>query len=144
MKPVTLFILIIFFYSCLNPKKQGIKTENKIGSAFTQIEFDTLMHDFGVVKAGEVLLFSFPFKNSGDNDLIISKAEGDCGCVDAKFPVEAVKPGEKGAIEIKFDSSGMIGKQLKTIEIQSNSKEPKQLIIFATVENDLLQLNSKN
>jgi hypothetical protein len=36
----------------------------------------------------------------------------------------------------------MIGKQLKTLEIQSNSKEPKHLIIFAEVENEQFEIKN--
>jgi hypothetical protein len=44
--------------------------------------------------------------------------------------------------EVEFNSSGLFGKQLKTIEIQSNSKEPKHLIIFAGVENELIEIEN--
>ena len=71
-----------------------------------------------------------------------SNTESDCGCVLVHFSKDPVKPGEKGKIEVEFDSSGLFGRQLKTIEIQLNCKEPKQLIIFAEVKNELIEIKN--
>lgn len=142
MSKVVLIIIIIALSSC-SVKKQDEKTgpDSKIISTeqTSQIEFDAEMHDFGKIKSGEILTFSFVFKNTGDTDLIIGNTETDCGCVQATFQEKNVKPGEKGLIEVEFNSAGLYGKQLKTVEIQSNSKEPKHLIIFAEVENELFE-----
>lgn len=147
MKQALIFICILTVFACSNSKNRAIpKAEKKVSDSlsFAQIEFDTMIHDFGKVKSGEVLIYSFEFVNSGNDDLKILKAEGDCGCIEVKYAETAVKPGQKGMLEVKFNSAGMTGKQLKSIEIESNSKELKQLIIFAEVENDQLQFDSKN
>jgi hypothetical protein len=145
MNRIILISLLFALFSCVQKKPEGnseskhYKTNNK---QLTQIEFDTEMHDFGRVKSGEILTYSFVFSNRGETGLTIGKAEADCGCIKATIPTEPVKPGEKGFIEVEFNSSGMFGKQLKTIEIQSNSKEPKHLIIFAEVENELFEIKN--
>ncbi len=142
MSKVVLLIFIIALFSC-SVKKQNEKTESDSKIIETkqtaQIEFDAEMHDFGKIKSGEILTFSFVFKNTGETDLIICNTETDCGCVHANIPEKTVKPGEKGLVEVEFNSAGLYGKQLKTLEIQSNSKEPKHLIIFAEVENELFE-----
>ena len=141
-----IFISLFFaLFSCTEKKpdrNSDPKQDNNNTTQITQIEFDTEMHDFGRVKSGEILTYSFVYSNRGEANLIISKAEADCGCMKVTVPTEQVKPGEKGIIEVEFNSSGMIGKQLKTIEIQSNSKEPKHLIIFAEVENELIEIKN--
>jgi hypothetical protein len=48
------------------------------------------------------------------------------------------------ASNAEFSSSGIDFSQLKTVEIQSNSREPKHLIIFAGVENEQIELKIKN
>ena len=145
MKKPVFIALIIGLFSCTG-KKPDIKTKsnreiNKT-EQLTEIVFDTEMHDFGKVKSGEILAYSFVFSNKGETGLTIKNAEADCGCLRASTPNEAVKPGESGIIGVEFNSAGLVGKQLKTIEIQSNSKEPKHLIIFAEVENELFEIKN--
>jgi len=144
MNRVLLLALILALFSC-SEKKPKLKNEEKsenIISQMPKIEFDEEIHDFGVIKAGEILTYSFQFTNRGETDLIIDKAETDCGCIEATVVKSTVPPGEKGIIEVKFNSAGLFGKQLKTVEVKSNSKEPKHLIIFAEVENE--QIEFKN
>ncbi len=144
MKRFLLLALILVLFSCSEKKgnivKEG-KNENET-SKVPEIEFDEEIHDFGLIKAGEILTYSFVFKNRGEADLIINKAETDCGCVEATIVKNSIPPDKNGMIEVKFNSAGLFGKQLKTVEIQSNSKEPKHLIIFAEVENE--QIEFKN
>ena len=132
-----IFILLIVLISCNSNKKS---TEAKVVSGPTVIEMDEYSHDFGIVHSGEKVVFTFSFKNTGNNDLIIKSAESDCGCVTINLPENNIKPGNQGKIEVLFDSSGLFGKELKTIELDWNCKEPKQLIIFATVENDDIEI----
>jgi len=142
MNRIILISLLLALFSCNEKKPEQNSVSNQDKNKTTQIEFDTETHDFGRVKSGEILTYSFVFSNSGEAGLIIDKAEADCGCIQATIPTEPVKPGEKGIIEVEFNSAGMTGKQLKTIEIQSNSKEPKHLIIFAEVENELFEIKN--
>ncbi len=145
MNRIVIAVLIFGLFSCAGNKQKintEPKNETKISEQLPKIEFDEEMHDFGLIKAGEILTFSFQFTNPGEADLIINKAETDCGCIEATNTKKTILPGEKGIIEVKFNSAGLFGKQLKTIEIQSNSKEPKHLIIFAEVENE--QIEFKN
>lgn len=144
MKNVLLLVLIIMQFSCSEKNsnnKNKEKSEN-VTEQISKIEFDEEMHDFGNLKAGEILTYSFQFTNRGKTDLIINKAETDCGCIEAKFAKNTFFPGEKGIIEVIFNSAGLFGKQLKTVEIQSNSKEPKHLIIFAEVENEQIEIKN--
>lgn len=141
-----LFVAIIFaLFSCAEKKSvKNSGTVNQINAAeqSAQIEFDEEMHDFGLIKSGEILAYSFVFSNKGESDLIINKVEADCGCLKLNFPEEPIKTGEKALIEVEFNSAGMFGKQLKTVEIQSNSKETKHLIIFAEVENEQIEIGN--
>lgn len=145
MNKAFITLLIFGLFSCSVKKQENISEPNvKFNNIEknSQIEFESEMHDFGKIKSGEILTFSFVFSNKGKTDLVIENAESDCGCVQANIPKKAIYPGEKGIIEVEFNSTGLLGKQLKTIEIQSNSKEPKHLIIFAEVENELFDIKN--
>lgn len=137
MSKIIPFIFLVLFFACSGEKT---KTENQKTKELTEIDFEETSHDFGKLNSGEIVVFSFVFKNSGKSDLLIENAEADCGCIQVEFPKEAVKPGEKGKIDVEFDSSGMFGKTLKSIEIQSNCKELKHLVIFAEINNEQIDI----
>ena len=134
----TFFIFIVFvIFSCINKKEN---TEKKPVNLATDVQMDEFMHDFGTINSGEIVVYNFTFTNSGSNDLTIKSAEADCGCISVKTPENTIKPGEQGKIEVHFDSSGLFGKELKTIDLDWNCKEPKQLVIFATVKNNDIEI----
>jgi hypothetical protein len=143
MKKGFLIFLILALISCMPKKKEAEKnnsTEFEKITGTTEITFNEDIHDFGVLTSGEIVVSTFVFTNTGTHKLIINKVESDCGCVKADFHKEPVKPGETGTIEVEFDSSGMFGKQYKSIEIHANFKEPKHLAIFAAVKNEILEI----
>lgn len=139
MKVFVLIITVFVLISC-NEKKSDRKVL-KSGET-TEISFDDEMHDFGRLTSGEIVVYTFVFTNTGENDFIIENTETDCECVNVNFSKNPVKPKNRGKIEIEFDTSGLIGRQLKTIEIHSNCKEPKHLIIFAEIKNEQIEFKS--
>jgi len=68
------------------------------------IEFDNLTYNFGKVIQGEILSYTFHFKNTGKTSLLISGIDASCGCTTSIPPKAPIKPGEKGEITISFDS----------------------------------------
>ena len=138
MKFYVLIFFILLLFSCSENK---VKKENKKTIEITDFKFDEEMHDFGKLESGEIVVYAFIFTNTGKHDLIIEDAESDCGCIQVSFPKEPVKPNKKGKIEIEFNSSGLTGRQLKAIDIHANCKEPKHLVIFAEVKNELFDIN---
>lgn len=145
MKPVFYIALFLIVIAC-NKTKQPVApapAENAVTELpAAALQFETETHDFGQVKAGEKLSFSFVFQNKGEGSIVIKDAATDCGCISAQFTQKLVKPGESGVIEVTFDSSGLFGRQLKTVEILWNSKELKHLIIFAEVENEQIEIKN--
>ncbi len=142
MRYFILFISLIILFSC--SQKAGKKkntTSQSVELQDTEISFTETTHNFGELKAGEIVLYSFVFTNNGTNDFLIKKLHSDCGCVKTYFPKQDIKPGETGVIEVEFDTSGLVGREYKTIEVHGNTKELKHLAIFAEVKNDLLNIN---
>ena len=137
-----LFILSVFaLISCGYKNAKKTNTTRVETKGLTEFEFSKEMHNFGTLQSGEIVVYTFEFKNSGKNNLLIKDVLTDCSCVRAEFPKEHVLPGETGIVEIEFDSSGLWGKQFKTIEINANTKKPKQLAIFAEVQNEEIEIN---
>jgi hypothetical protein len=93
-----------------------------------KIEFEKKSHDFGTIKEGEKGTYVFKFKNTGDKPLIISNAQGSCGCTVPTFPKEPIAPGKTGEINVVFDSKGKPGPQTKKVTITANTL-PEQTML---------------
>ena len=98
------------------------------------MKFTETSHDFGTITDGEVVSHTFEFTNTGEGDLIITEAVTSCGCTVPEYPKHPVKPGEKGKIEVKFNSAGKKGLDKKTVTLVANTVPPNNAIeIQATV-----------
>ncbi len=92
-------------------------------------------HDFGRITQGEKVSYSFVFKNTGGSDLVISNAQGSCGCTVPTYPKGPVKPGEEGKIDVVFDSKDKSGLVQKTVTLTTNcNPSTKVLTINATID----------
>lgn len=99
-------------------------------------EFSETTHDFGSLNSGDQVTYTFEFKNTGNADLVITQVKPSCGCTSPSWSKEPVKPGDKGKIEVGFNSTGMAGQVTKTITILANTQPTtKVLTISAEVLN---------
>ena len=96
----------------------------------TKIEFTETSYDFGEIKQGDVVEHTFVFKNIGDNDLILKNVKPTCGCTALDWPKEAVKPGETGEIQTRFNSRGKMGKQYKYFTVEYNGNPAIERVAF--------------
>lgn len=102
-------------------------------SVYAEIVFDKEIHDFGAVERGEKLSYTFSFRNSGNENLLVKNITSSCGCTVAKWTRNELVPGGKGEIEVTFDTHGKSGKQLKTVMIETNAV-PSTRVIHVTAE----------
>jgi hypothetical protein len=145
-----LFIVLagaFFLGACGQDKKEDAITTSVIsipetasgkpatpGSAPAML-FAEELHDFGKITQGEIVSWSFRFRNVGGSDLVISAATGSCGCTIPSYPKGAVKPGAESQIDVKFDSGGKAGLVKKTVTLTTNcSPSTKVITISATVD----------
>ena len=134
---IILLILIISLFSCSNEQsKVPANVVNIPNSAsgnddldgLPVIEFAALEHDFGKVIQGEVVSYSFKFKNTGKSDLLIANISAACGCTASEYPRTPVRPGEEQSIVVTFNSAGKTGFQNKTLEVAANT-QPSNTIL---------------
>jgi hypothetical protein len=93
-----------------------------------KIDFAKEVHDYGNIKYGSNGTCTFEFTNTGNAPLIISKAQGSCGCTVPSWPKEPIAPGAKGVITVKYDTK-RAGAINKNVTITSNaSNEPNKVI----------------
>jgi hypothetical protein len=98
---------------------------NAVGPEFTFVKDE---HDFGVLVDGEKVSYSFVFTNTGDAPLIISNAKGSCGCTVPNWPRDPIAVGEKGTIDVTFNSSGRKGIQSKAVTLTANTNPNRKVI----------------
>ena len=101
--------------------------ENNSGSLHS-FKFEEIEHDFGKVIQGESVSYEFKFTNTGKSDLIIVDVNTSCGCTVPSFPRTPIRPGEKGAIKVSFNSAGKFGFQAKNILVVANTQPNTTLL----------------
>jgi len=92
------------------------------------IKFDEENHDFGKVKEGEKVSYSFKFTNTGKTPLIITSAVASCGCTVPEWPKAPVLPGKTGEIAVVFNSAGKQGLQDKQITVSANTNPAQSAV----------------
>ena len=103
-----------------NPRSAAGADTSVLGSLAT-MDFKDTVKDFGTVKQGETVTMEYEFTNNGKKPLIISNANGSCGCTVADFPREPLAPGQSSLIKVQFNSAGKEGHQEKSVSLTTNS-----------------------
>ena len=101
----------------IHPVQQEVKDP-------TTVQLIDSIYDFGKVTEGEVVEYSYRFKNTGDKPLVVTNVSASCGCTVPEKPEEPIKPGEIGFIKVKFNSEGHPGEAHKTVRVSSNANPP--------------------
>ncbi|MDE0535611.1 DUF1573 domain-containing protein [Tenacibaculum sp. L6] len=92
-----------------------------------EFKFETETIDYGKVALGSEGKRVFEFTNVGDAPLIIKDIISTCGCTVPSKPEKPIMPGEKGEIEVSYDTKKPGGFS-KAITIISNAKKSRKLV----------------
>ena len=92
------------------------------------MSFDKELHDFGRITQGESISYSFPFRNSGNADLVISGCSATCGCTVADYPRGRIAPGKEGYVTVSFNSKGKVGQQYQEVTVNSNAQPSRNVL----------------
>jgi len=89
-----------------------------------EIEFEKEIHDFGEIpEDGGKVTYSFRFKNTGGQPLVVHNVKASCGCTSPDWTRKPVKPGSGGYVKATFDPRRRPGNFNKSIVVRSNAKE---------------------
>lgn len=138
------FIVAIFtistFMSCA-PDNSTISTDivanpqsasgEEATAKLPAIKFEEELFEFGEITQGEKVEHTFMFTNTGEADLIVTSAKGSCGCTVPEWPKKPIKPGEKGEINVVFNSEGKKGRQHKKVTIVANTQPSTNVIAIS-------------
>ena len=83
------------------------------------------MYDFGRMRAGEPVKYTYVFTNTGCGLLVINSVQPQCGCTTAGEWSKQVEPGKTGSIAIQFNTSAYNGPVFKQVTVSCNvSNQP--------------------
>lgn len=147
--------LVIFFLfvstlvqGCNNKQPAVSKPSAVTGSVkkknTARIEFTEEIHNFGTLKEGEVVSYSFKFKNNGGDPLRLVKVVPACSCLNVRYQKEDVDVSGTSYIEVIFNSAGEWGNQIKSVEIETSAGQLKTLTVAAFVENQNINVDLNN
>lgn len=74
------------------------------------ITVDTLVHDFGTIKAANGSVnHVFTLTNHTDAPIVISNVIATCGCSNTSWTKEPIAPGKTGKVTVIFNPQGQYG-----------------------------------
>jgi hypothetical protein len=141
MKKIMLLAMLTVFGVTTSNAQTAKKTAKK--AAVTTVEtpktegaglvFESETIDYGTIQHNADGKREFVFVNNGNKPLIITNAQGSCGCTVPSFPKEPIAPGAKAVIGVKY-ATDRVGAFTKTVTITSNAgTTPKVLTIKGNV-----------
>ena len=136
MKKIILFAMLavvgITVSNAQTTKKAATAKVAKVQGAGMVFENETI--DYGTIAHNADGNRQFVFVNNGTKPLIITNAQGSCGCTVPTTPKEPIAPGAKGVIGVKY-ATDRVGAFTKTVTVTSNAEgQPtKTLTIKGTV-----------
>jgi hypothetical protein len=135
-KQFLLILTAVAFFSCDIKRKDKIADDSKTDSLkaaqakqvqqeamknTTTVQILDSLYNFGTISEGAKVEFSYRFKNTGANPLVIFEAHGSCGCTVPERPEKPILPGETGFLKVVFNSSGKRGHNEKDVIVSANT-----------------------
>ena len=109
------------------PPNVAVPGTNNQGGA--KIHFANPVYDFGRVRSGEPVKFTYMFTNIGDAVLELSNVQPQCGCTAAGDWTRRVEPGQAGTIPIQFNTSNYSQPVVKTVTVSCNDKSQPVVVL---------------
>ena len=70
-------------------------------------KFNTEKHDFGKLKAGVPVTYTFEIKNIGTKPLVVESASATCGCTVPEKPTDPIMPGETAKLKVQYNAAAV-------------------------------------
>jgi len=123
MDDSTRLVYLKYIYRKANKPVPAIKPVAKI-------YWKDVEHDFGVVKRGKVVKYTFNFTNIGKIPYEIEEIEGSCGCTVASYTKGVIAPGGTGKVVVTFNSAGKEGDNTELVTVIGNSHPGRVVLVI--------------
>ena len=107
----------------------GAAVAAAVGVSGPKMQFATPIYDFGKVKSGELVKYTYVFTNVGGATLQVSNVQVTCGCTTAGDWTRRVDPGQTGSIPIQFNTVGYGGAVGKSITVTCNDTNQPAVVL---------------
>lgn len=94
-----------------------------------KIQLSSAVYDFGTVPEGEIVETSIELQNTGREQLEFRVIKSNCDCVTYTFDTKRLRKGKSRTLSIKFDTTGMRGRQYKSVSLYTNDPVTPSRII---------------
>ena len=121
MKKILVVALLVLGTVAANAQETAKKAKtitSKVNGA--GMVFANEVIDYGTITQNAEGKREFVFTNNGTSPLVITNAQGSCGCTVPSSPKEPIAPGAKGLIGVKYHTN-RVGPFTKTVTISSNA-----------------------
>ena len=113
MKSIIIALLTVFSFSTIVAQKTGL-----------DLTFEKEHIQLGKVKKGEKRTFQYTFTNTGTESVDISIVSG-CDCTTLDWTRGEIKSGEKGIIDVIFDSTEKEASETVDVDMYLKNINPK-------------------
>jgi len=142
MKKILVLALLVLGTVATNAQetsKKGKAATTKVTGA--GMVFANEVIDYGTITQNAEGKREFVFTNNGTTPLVITNAQGSCGCTVPSTPKEPIAPGAKGTISVKYDTT-RVGAFTKTVTISSNAAgQPTKVL---TIKGNVVAATAKS
>lgn len=133
-------VLVCCFLYSYSLSAQDDTPSTSVSPPLAEITFPSPSFEYGMIEAGERVVHTYHFSNTGTEPLVLSAAKGSCGCTVPEWPKEPILPGESGEVVVEFDSTGKKGRQNKRVTIIANTDPPQT---FLSIHGDVSVATAK-
>ena len=115
MKKIVSLFVAMFVFVAVSYAQKGIA------------KFAKETHDFGKIEQGKPATFTFEFKNTGSEPVIISDASASCGCTKPSWSKDPIMPGKTGSVSATYNAAAG-GPFNKSVTVMSNAETPSVVL----------------
>jgi hypothetical protein len=143
------FFIFINIFHIFPSVLANSSTEINLQGQIPRVEFDSTRYDFGDIYRGQRLIHQYKFINTGNGTLVFSNIHAACGCMNTKIYAEdkktiknIFKPGERGVVNVEFNSQDFSGAIIRTITLETNMGSSSPTVTLTISANVLQEISA--
>ncbi len=132
MKIITITLMALTLSLMSFSPKTNPTTSTELNTTPGALRWKSAMVDVGEIPQGIPKPIEFEFKNTGKEPIVVTSAQGSCGCTSTDFPKTPVLPGASTKITATFNAANK-GSFTKTVTVRIASEETPVVLTFKGV-----------